>query len=66
MPGEEVSQAKQQLKLIIDEYLSEKMSNWCLLPVILPTLLTAGLHVKAANPMFCTQLPYLHSGAYAS
>ena len=46
MPGEEVSQAKQQLKLIIDPYLSVSEVEKCLLPAILEIWHTLVLPVK--------------------
>jgi guanosine-3',5'-bis(diphosphate) 3'-pyrophosphohydrolase len=53
MPGEEVSQAKQQLKLIIDAYLKLRMSSVCLLPVILPIWHTQESPVKVVSLMCC-------------
>jgi guanosine-3',5'-bis(diphosphate) 3'-pyrophosphohydrolase len=50
MPGEEVSQAKQQLKLIIDEYLSEKDVELVLAACDFADLAHSGITRKSGEP----------------
>src|SRR5574343_515057 len=50
MPGEEVSQAKQQLKLIIDEYLSEKDVELVLAACDFADLAHSGVTRKSGEP----------------
>ena len=53
MPGEEVSQAKQQLKLIIDPYLSVSEVEKVLAACDFGDLAHTGITRKAENLIFC-------------
>ena len=65
MPGEEVSQAKQQLKVIIEAYLKDSDIQSVLAACDFADLAHSGITVKAVNLCSSSDCCQLHSGAYA-
>ena len=66
MPGPQVSQAKQQLEIIIDAYLSESDVERVLAACDYADMAHDGIVRKSGEPYILHPIAVSYSGAYAS